>query len=235
MQTYLTPKRMELGLCLVLPGIEGYGIWNRNIANGIARGGFPGAIEIHDWTRGKLFYLWNLRSRKRHQEQALVLADKIVAYQDRHPGQPVHLVGHSGGAAMIAFTLEKLPPERRITCGVLLLPALSPGYPMDVAVARTERGLWHVSSRWDFWFLGVGTLVAGTTDGRHCVSAGNVGFTPEVMDRAALSEQQRIHRLPYHFGMLRTGHWGGHLSVSSPRFIAEYVAPKLLPSVHSKS
>lgn len=228
MQSFHTTERQEQGLTLVLPGIEGLSRWNRNIAHGIDRGGFRGAIEIYDWTRGKLYYLWNLRSRQRHQEQAQVLADKIIDYQDHHPGRPVYIVGHSGGAAMIPLTLEKLPADRSITSAALLVPALSPSYPMETAVARTEHGLWNVTSRWDLWFLGLGTLIAGTVDGRHCISAGNVGFSPEVMTRSHLYGQKQIHRLPYDFSMLRTGHWGGHLSVTSPQFIAEYVTPRLM-------
>ena len=96
---------------------------------------------------------------------------------------------------------------------------------MRVAVSRTERGIWNFCSRGDFLFLGVATLLCGTTDGQHCVAAGNRGFTAQVVNEAAHSETAVLRNVGYQWDMLATGHWGGHLSVSSSRFIARDVAP----------
>lgn len=220
-----TPERLDRGLVIVLPGIEGLSHLNRRMARGLALGGVTQAIEIYDWTYGQLWQLWSLRSRRRHTEQATLLAGKIAAYQNEYPGRPVHLVGHSGGGAMIAYTLEALEPERKITSGIMLVPALSPSYSMRVAVSRTERGIWNFCSHGDFMFLGAATLLCGTTDGRHCVAAGNRGFSPRVVEDAAHSKQAVLRNVPYQWNMLTTGHWGGHLSISSARFIARDVAP----------
>ena len=46
-----TPERLQHGLVLVLPGIEGESCINHNIAHGLADGGVSSAIEIFDWTR----------------------------------------------------------------------------------------------------------------------------------------------------------------------------------------
>ena len=126
---------------------------------------------------------------------------------------------------MIAYTLEALEPGRKITGGIMLVPALSPGYSLKMAVSRTERGIWNFCSHGDFLFLGVATLLCGTTDGRHCVAAGNVGFTDRVVREAECSESAVLRNVGYQWGMLSTGHWGGHLSISSSRFIARDVAP----------
>ena len=172
-----TPERLSRGLVIVLPGIEGRSYLNRSIARGLAQGGVEYGIEIYDWTYGPPWQLWSLRSRRRHTEQATLVAAKIAAYQNEYPKRPVHLVGHSGGGAMIAYTLETLEAGRKITSGVMLVPALSPKYPMRQAVSRTERGIWNFCSHGDLLFLGIGTLLCGTTEGLHCVSAGNVGFS----------------------------------------------------------
>ena len=118
-----TPERLDRGLVIVLPGVEGYSHLNRRIARGLALGGVTHAIEIYDWTYGWFWQLWSLRSRRRHTEQATLLAGKIAAYQVEYPGRPVHLIGHSGGGAMIAYTLEALEPGRKITGGIMLVPA----------------------------------------------------------------------------------------------------------------
>ena len=220
-----SPERLDQGLVVVLPGIEGLSHLNRRMVRGLAMGGVTHAIEIYDWTYGRFWQLWSLRSRRRHTEQATLLAGKIAAYQNEYPGRPVHLVGHSGGGAMIAYTLEALEPGRKITGGIMLVPALSPGYSLKMAVSRTERGIWNFCSHGDFLFLGVATLLLGTTDGQHCVSAGNLGFTDRVVSDAACSETAVLRNVGYQWNMLKTGHWGGHLSISSSRFIARDVAP----------
>lgn len=220
-----TTERLDRGLVIVLPGVEGDSHLNRRIAIGLARGGVAHAIEIYDWTFGQFLQLWSLRSRRRHTEQATLLAGKIAAYQNEYPGRPVHLVGHSGGGAMIAYTLEALEPGRKITSGIMLVPALSPSYSLKVAVSRTERGIWNFCSHGDFLFLGVATLLFGTTDGQHCVAAGNLGFTSQTVQAAAHSEAAVLRNVGYQWNMLKTGHWGGHLSISSSRFIARDVAP----------
>jgi len=220
-----TPDRLDRGLVIVLPGIEGRSYLNRSIMRGLVWGGVPQAIETYDWTFGAPWQLWSLRSRRRHTEQATLLAAKIAAYQNEFPGRPVHLVGHSGGGAMIAYALETLEAGRKITGGIMLVPALPPSYSMQLAVSRTERGIWNFCTHGDVLFLGLGTLVCGTTEGLHCVAAGNVGFSAQVIQAAGQSENAALRNVPYQWNMLKTGHWGGHLSVAAPRFIAKYVAP----------
>ncbi len=97
---------------------------------------------------------------------------------------------------MIAFTLEALAPSRKITSGVMLVPALSPNYDLRTAVSRTERGIWNFCSYGDVFFLGVGTLLCGTTDGRHCIAAGNMGFARAVVERSRASDQLRSAMFP---------------------------------------
>lgn len=223
-----TDTRRNAGLVIVLPGIEGYSRLNRHIAQGLDQGGVPYAIEIYDWTYGWCWQLWSLRSRRRHTEQATLLAGKIAAYQNEYPGRPVYLVGHSGGGALIAYILDMLEPGRLITGAVMLVPAISPDYSMSRAVSRTQRGLWNFCTRGDVLFLGVGTLLCGTLDGKHCVSAGNKGFHPRVVQEAAHGDSAVLRNIPYRWEMFPAGNWGGHLSVTSPRFIARDVAPLLL-------
>lgn len=224
-----SPERLAQGLVIVLPGIEGYSRLNRRLARGLAQGGVPYSIEIYDWTYGWCWQLWSLRSRRRHIEQATILASRIAEYQNQYRGRPVHLVGHSGGGAMIAFTLEALDPSRKITSGVMLVPALSPNYDLRTAVSRTERGIWNFCSYGDVFFLGVGTLLCGTADGRHCIAAGNTGFSRAVVERSRASDQAAIRNVPYRWEMFQAGHTGGHLSVTTAEFASQEIAPLFLP------
>src|SRR5713226_2011842 len=72
-----TPERLDKGLVLVLPGIEGESFLNHNIARGLADGGIRSAIEIFDWTTGViLFFLYHLRGWRRNVAQADRLAQR---------------------------------------------------------------------------------------------------------------------------------------------------------------
>ena len=59
-------ERRRLGLILVLPGIEGEGPLNHNLARGLAEGGLAGSIEIYDWTTGYWpLFVYHLRGARR--------------------------------------------------------------------------------------------------------------------------------------------------------------------------
>ncbi|MBI3864486.1 MAG: hypothetical protein HY290_21600 [Planctomycetia bacterium] len=232
-----TPERLDRGLVLVLPGIEGESCMNHSIARGLADGGVNAAIEIFDWTTGViLLFLYHLRGTRRNLRHADRLVRRIVDYQQSHPGRPVYLVGHSGGAAMIALALERLPADRKIACAILLQAALSPDHDLSTALEHTEVGIWNFRSPLDVFFLGVGTWVAGTLDGPHQAAAGMVGFRlpPGLNSAAHKRYETQLHEVPFHKGMCADFHFGGHLTVTSRPFVANCVAPIIQSAmVHS--
>jgi hypothetical protein len=89
-----TADRYTRGVVFVLPGIEGRSVWNRNIALGLDEGGVASAIEVYDWTTGVPgTFVYNLANLDRNRQEARKLADRILAYRDRYPGSPVHVIG----------------------------------------------------------------------------------------------------------------------------------------------
>jgi pimeloyl-ACP methyl ester carboxylesterase len=228
----MTSERLEQGYVIVLPGIEGRSILNRSIVRGLVAAEVPYAVEIHDWTYGPLGYFCNLRHRRRHQTQAAVIAGKIVRYRQSHSEQPLYLIGHSGGGAMTLFTLEKLPEPARATGGIMLLAAISPTYDFGPALAKTQRGLWSFSSWADAFFVGLGTLVCGTCDGKHRLAAGMTGFASATIASARHSARQKyngappqLHEIPFRPTMLRQANLGGHFGPVNPLFVRRWIAP----------
>jgi pimeloyl-ACP methyl ester carboxylesterase len=216
--------RLENGLILVLPGIEGAGPLNWSIARGILDAGEGAAVRVIDWTTGFWpFFCFHLRATRRNRERASTIAHMIAEYQDDYPGRPVYLVGHSGGAALAVWTLEALPEGRSIAAAVLLGAALSPRYPLAAALGRTQRGIWNFFSPLDWIFLTIGTILFGTFDGRHGVSAGWRGFALPRAESALY--QDRLHQRGYHPRMIGCFHPGGHLGWSNRVFVSEVVAP----------
>ncbi|MFW6066020.1 MAG: hypothetical protein ACOC9S_04305 [Planctomycetota bacterium] len=222
-QPYVTSSRLERGLVIVLPGIEGRSVLNEAICKGLDDGGVNAAIELHDWT-APLGPLYNLRAERRNRKAAEEIAQRIVRYQMSYPHRPVLLVGQSGGGAMAVWTIEALPPGTRIEAAVLLSASLSPKYMLDTALERSRRGMVNFYSHRDWFLLGVGTTLTGTMDGEHTSSAGRTGFeVPGMLSRPAC--YRKLYQVPWEEQMAETGHTGGHLTVSAARFIATYVAP----------
>lgn len=222
--------RYERGLIIVLPGIESESFLNHSIAWGLSDGGWQGAIELYDWTTSlSLLLLFHLRSWRRNQRQASVIARRVMQYQAEYPGRPVHLIGHSGGGALAVMALEALPTSERVTSAILLAPALSPGYPLITALDHTERGIWSFWSPLDVIFCGAGTLLLGTIDGKWMLSAGMIGFrTLKKLDDVTHSVyEQKLHQIPYSWRMLGDFNLGGHFGCVNRVFVEKWVAPVL--------
>jgi len=227
-------ERHAYGLVLVLPGIEGRSSLNMSIARGLDDGGVPAAVEIFDWTTGRRWLsLYHLRASQLHRDSARRLADRIVRYQDAHPGRPVFLIGHSGGCGVAAYALRALP-EGRSVCGVIFLAAaLSPRFDLRDVLGRVERGLWSFHSCWDWLQLGLGTTLLGTVDGRHVPSAGMVGFRGDAGTESSPAAHH-LSQMPHRLAFVRSWHWGDHWSCANRVFVSDLLAPLLLPSMRSE-
>jgi pimeloyl-ACP methyl ester carboxylesterase len=174
-----------------------------------------------------LLFGYHLRAWRRNQRAAQAIARKIMDYQAAYPGRPVYLIGHSGGGAMALLATALLPPENRITGIILLAPAISPRFDLLPALGRTERGIWHFSSPLDCFFLGVGTVLLGTLDGRHTIAAGACGFglPPTLTERQQDLYASQLHCRPYRLSMTSGFNLGGHFGCTNRVFVSEWIAP----------
>lgn len=215
----MDPERLDQGLVLILPGIEGRSFLNISLMQGLIDGGVPYGMEIVDWTTGNKFLaLYHLRAWRRNLKIAAQLAARIVEYQRDYPGRPVWLIGHSGGAGMSVLTLAALPDGMKITGLVLMAAALSPGFDLTPAFEKVERGIWSFHSWNDWLFVGIGTTLFGTMDGWHRPGAGMLGFHPP-------RDPRPFTQTGYHPAMIRQFNFGGHFGCVHRVFVEEQVAP----------
>ena len=83
-------------------------------------------------------------------------------------------------------------------------------------------------SPFDVVTLGLGTLVFGTVDRVHTVSAGMVGFrVPKDLDAEGERLYRKLHQVRWTPEMVSSGNLGGHIGTDNPAFLRKYVVPLL--------
>jgi hypothetical protein len=226
---HATAERLDKGYAALFVGIMGVREQHNQFADQLLDGGLPYAVEVIDWTRGPFLFPMNLRAIERNRREAQAIAMRILDYQDRHPGRPVFLIGHSGGAGIVLILMEALPEDRRVTSAILMAAAVSPGYNLATALRHTERGIWSFFSTKDRRPLETGTTLLGTFDGRHVRSAGLVGFrhpdglSPEDQDLYV----RQLHQVRHDEEMETAGIDGSHFDWLERQFARKYVLPLL--------
>jgi pimeloyl-ACP methyl ester carboxylesterase len=227
---YVTPERLERGYTIVAVGVNGDNMLSAGLAKGLIDGGYPGAVEVVDWTTGFWpLFVYHLRAEGRHRAAAGQIAEKVTAYQARYPGREVNLVGYSAGAVVAVEAVETLPEAAQVDRVVLLAGAISPLHDMRDVLTRTRVGVLSYYQPQDVVALWAGTLVAGTADGHHIVSAGAATFWPPA-DCSADDRQlyrDRLVQWPYDPRMARSGNLGGHFQCVGRQFVADWIAPAL--------
>ncbi len=223
---YVTPERLDNGLVVILPGIEGESSFNHDIRKGLLEAGVDRALPIHRWgnpipVAGALLNQMNVIGNRFAARQ---IAEAIVAYQDEYPGRPVHIVGHSGGGGVAVFAAEALPPGRKIDGLILLSASISSGYDLQDALAHCCNGVVSFRSERD-GLLVIGTTLAGNVDGMHGPAAGAIGF-----DRPrATSRPERCAAYAKLYEVRLTdeliGGADAHTAATRADFVLEHVAP----------
>ena len=203
---------------IYIPGMAGEKWLDRRFLAGLAEAGVR--VRTLHWTQSWLPVL-NLRDRRMHREAGTRLLAMVRAVREEHPGEPLALIGHSTGCLIVLETLERMNEnEEPIDAAVLMAPAVRCDYDLRPAL-RSTRKLIHFSSRLDTVFLGIGTTLFGTADGRHGPSAGFLGF------RGPGADDPRFAQHVYQIGWLRHLHHGGHIGCLQPRFARCIIAPML--------
>ena len=224
--------RLEHGLIIILPGIEGCSSINDSIARGLVAGQLPHAIRIIDWRRFRPWNPLHLTMERHNRTQARVVAGVITDYQRNFPGRPVHLIGHSAGAGMALFALEQLPAGHSVTSVTLMAAAVSRNFDVARLLDRTRFGIWNFYSPLDLPTVGLGTIIFGTMDRRHGVSAGALGF--QVADESTPSARNfavagpKLHQVRFRLNMIKCWNFGGHFGSTNAVFVRRHIAPILL-------
>lgn len=213
-----TPARRRRGLTLILGGIEGPSPYNLAMARGVLRSRYRGAVVRVAWNDGVPVWrsLVNLMWPPHQERQVALIVAQVCAYRREHPAAPICIVAQSGGCWIALRVLESLPPGVRLRTVALIAPSVSPGYDIRAAAERCESRLVSFGSAGDFFFLGLGTILFGTSDRVFSPSAGLVGWH---------HQHERFVEIRWHPVWLRLGNLGNHTSSAAEHFIARVVCP----------
>jgi len=216
------------GLVLVFPGIDGRQIHNEEVCRGLVDAGVDADVILVDWT-SLLGPLYNQTAVGDNRRKAAKASQYINMYLERNPGNPVYLVGHSGGTAIAVWATEMLPRGKKVEGIVLLASSLSPGYDMSAALSKTRKGIANFYSDNDQALLNAGTTLFGTMDGVNSHSAGYSGFWGKYYGAGG-----RLVQVRWNEEMKAIGYNGDHFSICNRSFSEKFIAPVLCLSSWSQ-
>jgi pimeloyl-ACP methyl ester carboxylesterase len=223
---FATPERLDAGLVVILPGIEGESEANQNIRDGLDRAGIDRSLQIWHWGRpipiigmflNQIDFMGNYLAAER-------LAQRIVKYQDEYPDRPVHIIGHSGGGGIAVFAASALPKDRTISGVVLLSASISSNHDITRALNRCSNGIVNFYNTDDGALLGLATTLLGNVGGAHGPSAGLMGFN--MPKTSASDDKQLAYQKLYQVkinAMVSSGATA-HFAATEPHFVASYIS-----------
>jgi Serine aminopeptidase, S33 len=220
------PQRPK-GLVVVIGGVGGLDLCGFSMRRLARAGRLPCAVEAIVWGHGLGLWHADLTDVVNHDRQAGRVAEKVGGLRRDRPGEPVFLVGKSGGAGVAVRALERLDAES-VERAVLIAPALSPRYDLTAALRAVRREIVVFWSPLDLVILGAGTWLFGTIDRVRSVGAGLVGFAlpgRDEPDAERVRQYAKLRQVRWRPSMVGLGHLGGHFGADQPWFLRKWVVP----------
>lgn len=209
---------------LHLPGISGDTFFDRAWMTSLKEGGVADRVVLFDWTCRDPG-IDALQAYARNRRQADQIAHLLSSQAESNPTGHLILTAESGGAALAVWALERLPRNVKVDQVVLVQPAISPGYDLSSALRHVKRNMYYTSSPGDWFVLGFGTRVFGTSDGQRTDAAGLVGF--QAPGSADARQYRKLIELKYDPVWMQWGDFGGHTGGLSTGFAYHVLAPLL--------
>src|SRR5262249_20864032 len=143
------------------------------------------------------------------REKGKELAKVVLEHKDLYPDDPVHLLGHSAGAAVVLAAAESLPAESLDTV-VLLAPSVGRDYDVRPSLRAVRRELAVFCSCRDGWYLKVGSTLGAFFHGDSAVAAGCNGFEAASASPADMQLYAKLKHYPWQPWFAWMGNDGGH-------------------------
>lgn len=226
---------MPRGIVLVADGAGGYPDASSAVASAVRESGAPLYVRCFEWTHETGVGLSDLTDVAHARAQARCLAEHVCQYRTTNPQLPIYVLGYSAGTHVVLEATRWLEPNS-LERVVLLAPAVSADYDLRQALAVARQGVDVFTSTRDRFYLGLGTRVVGTADGKRGVPpAGRVGFDMPPMTGADMCLAQRLRQHPWEPSVGWSGNKGNHSGSLQPAYLRAYVLPLLTGPVAGTS
>jgi pimeloyl-ACP methyl ester carboxylesterase len=225
------PPRLRRGIVFMVDGAGGFEAASRTVCQTAAAAQLPLEVRSFRWTHGYCRVVSDQMHASHMRREGRRLADQVLNCRQETPSQPIFLMGHSAGCGVVLVAAENLPPNtlERI---VLLAPAVSAKHDLRPALRSSCQGIDVFTSSRDWACLGLGTLLAGTTDRCWMTgAAGRIGFKPILTCPEDESLYAKLRQYPWDSSLIWTGHKGGHYGSYQPQFLRTFVFPLLISSL----
>ena len=215
--------REEFGKTYYLDGAGNWGFGVADVANGLERAGYDGAVETFLWTTSfnpAIDQVNRIGARLR----ALGLAGLIDDYIDKHPDKDVNVIALSAGTGVTIWAIENLRAGHQVNNVVLLGSSLSYDYDIRKA-AENIRGKIYVYFSPHDTILQAPVRALGTIDGKlNHEAAGLVGLHPPH------GPDEKVVNTAWNRRYVRYGWTGAHTDCTSEPFVRNVLARHILPS-----
>jgi pimeloyl-ACP methyl ester carboxylesterase len=215
-------------IVLAVDGAGGFEAASRTLRQTVTQDKLPLEVQSFHWTHGYCRIVSDQMHASHVRREGRRLADLVLHCREEAPDRPIYLMGHSAGCGVVLNAAESLPPGsvERI---VLLAPAVSVRRDLRPALACACRGIDVFYSQHDWVCLGIGVLLAGTTDRCWTLAAGKVGFRPSARGPEDEGLFAKLRQYPWDPSLSWTGHKGGHYGPYQPGFLRTFVLPLFNP------
>jgi len=223
----LYPVERASGVVFCADGSGGPGGTTGVLQSVVAVERAPLRVEMVDWSHGRGRYLSDHLHWQNIERAGEQLAQQAKAVRLSYPDKRICFVGQSAGCAVVLVAAESLPAGV-VDRVVLLAPSVSSRYDLRPALGRSREGIDAFYSRRDWFVLGLGMALSGTTDRDLAPAAGRVGFreVKEPPEDAALYRRLRQHE--WEPVDVQSGNDGSHFGPSSAEHLQQCVLPMLL-------
>ncbi len=220
------PLNTTLPLVIVVDGAGGFEMCSRYLGQVVAEDHLPLVVRGYRWTHGYLRIPADQMHHAHLCHEGRKLAELILRWHQEMPERPIYLMGHSAGSGIVLVAAEALPPAtlERI---ILLAPAVSFKHDLRAALASSCQGIDVFYSQRDWLCLGIGVLLAGTTDRYWSIGAGKIGFQSIITCAEDGALYAKLRQYPWDASLCWTGHKGGHYGAYQPGFLRAFVLPLL--------
>jgi pimeloyl-ACP methyl ester carboxylesterase len=222
------------GLVLVVNGAGGTPEAVNAVAAAVEQSGTPLYVRTFAWSHPRGVGLADMTDIEHARTQGRLLAAHIAWYRSTYPSLPIYVVAYSAGSHVALAAARSLEPNS-VERMVLLAPAVAADYDLRPALAASRQGMDVFTSERDRFYLGVGTRVVGTADGKLSVPpAGRGGFDTPPLTGADAALAQRLRQHPWDASVAWAGNNGSHDGSLRPAYFRAYVLPLLTPSSAAK-